>query len=63
MERPYRLHRHRSSLEGVIVPSSQPLKAEERGLAIRVFDDIIRHFEPVAKSTVGQRELAQNREN
>jgi hypothetical protein len=24
--------RHRSSLGGVIIPSSQPLKAEERGL-------------------------------
>jgi hypothetical protein len=40
-----RLRRHRSSLEGVIVPSSQPLNADERDLAIRIFDEIILHFE------------------
>ncbi|KAH1479494.1 hypothetical protein KXX06_005340, partial [Aspergillus fumigatus] len=53
MERPHRLHRHRSSLEGVIVPSSQPLKVEERGLAIQVFDDIILHFEPCQATDIG----------
>ncbi|EDP53675.1 hypothetical protein KXV73_005715 [Aspergillus fumigatus] len=53
MERPHQLHWHRSSLEGVIVPSSQPLKVEERGLAIRVFDEIIRHFEPCQATDIG----------
>ncbi|KAF1810202.1 hypothetical protein P152DRAFT_102443 [Eremomyces bilateralis CBS 781.70] len=40
------LRRHRSSLEGVIVPLSQPLKPEDRDLAIPIFDKIILHFEP-----------------
>jgi hypothetical protein len=53
MERGHRLHRHRSSLEGVIVPSSQPLKVEERGLAIQVFDKIILHFEPCQATDIG----------
>ncbi|KAH2587420.1 hypothetical protein KXW93_007663, partial [Aspergillus fumigatus] len=45
MERPHRPHRHRSSLEGVIVPSSQPLN--------RVFDKIILHLEPCQASDIG----------
>lgn len=53
MERPHRLHRHCSSLEGVIVSSSQPLVVQERGLAIRVFDEIIRHFEPCQAINIG----------
>jgi hypothetical protein len=43
MERPRQPHRQRSSLEGVIVPSSLTFLVEERGLAIRVFE-IILHF-------------------
>jgi hypothetical protein len=37
--------RHRSSMEGVIIPWFQSLKPEERGLAIRIFDEIILYFE------------------
>lgn len=37
--------RHRSSLEGIIVPSSQPLNPGERDLAIRLFNEIVGHFE------------------
>jgi hypothetical protein len=44
MEHQRRLRRHRSSLGGVIVPSSQPLKPEERDFA-RIFDEVILHFE------------------
>lgn len=52
MERQHRLHRHRSSLEGVIVPSPQPLKVEERSLAIQVFDNIMLHFEPCQATNI-----------
>ncbi|KAL4937108.1 hypothetical protein BDV06DRAFT_203651 [Aspergillus oleicola] len=38
--------RHRSSKEGVIVPSSQPLNPKERDLATRIFDEIMLQFEP-----------------
>lgn len=46
-------NRHRSSLEGVIVPSSQPLKPEDRDLAIRIFAEIIVHFEPLQVADSG----------
>lgn len=46
MALPLRVRRHRSSLEGVIVPSSQPLALEERDLATRIFDEIMLQFEP-----------------
>lgn len=52
MERQHRLHRHRSSLEGFIVPSPQPLKVEERSLAIQVFDNIMLHFEPCQATNI-----------
>lgn len=52
MERQHRLYRHRSSLEGVIVPSLQPLKVEERSLAIQVFDNIMLHFEPCQATNI-----------
>ncbi|KAA8648905.1 uncharacterized protein ATNIH1004_004792 [Aspergillus tanneri] len=45
MANPLQLRRHRSSLEGVIIPLSQPLKLKERDLAIQIFDEIILHFE------------------
>ncbi|OJJ50042.1 hypothetical protein ASPZODRAFT_128635 [Penicilliopsis zonata CBS 506.65] len=51
MEHQNRARRHRSSLEGVIVPSSQPLKPEERNLAIRIFNEIISDFEPSQTTT------------
>lgn len=37
-------------MEGVIIPWFQPLKPEERGLAIRIFDEIIIRFESVQPS-------------
>ncbi|KAL5052003.1 hypothetical protein BDW71DRAFT_169928 [Aspergillus fruticulosus] len=47
------IRQHHSSLEGVIVPSSQPFNPEERDLAIRIFDEIISHFEPSQSTESG----------
>ncbi|PWY81598.1 hypothetical protein BO94DRAFT_443735, partial [Aspergillus sclerotioniger CBS 115572] len=51
MSHPQRRRRHCSSVEGVIIPSS--LKPDERDLAIRVFEDIIVHFEPLQAADSG----------
>ncbi|KAL5333931.1 hypothetical protein BJX70DRAFT_403109 [Aspergillus crustosus] len=40
------VRRHCLSLEGVIIPSSQPLNPEEREIATRIFDEIMLQFEP-----------------
>lgn len=40
------LHRHRSSLEGIIVPRHQPLKPEDYNKANILFDSITTQFEP-----------------
>jgi hypothetical protein len=53
MALPPRVRRHRSSLEGVIVPSSQPLSLEERDLATRIFDAIMLQFEPSQPTDCG----------
>jgi hypothetical protein len=47
------VRRHRSSLEGVIVPSSQSLNPEERDLATRIFDAIMMQFEPSQSTESG----------
>jgi hypothetical protein len=52
MEHQHQLHQHHSSLEGVIVPLSQPLKVEERGHMIQLFDKIILHFEPCQATNI-----------
>ncbi|KAL4958634.1 uncharacterized protein BDV14DRAFT_37361 [Aspergillus stella-maris] len=44
------IHRHRSSLEGVIFPAPQRLTPEEHDKATRLFDRIIDHFEPLQAS-------------
>jgi hypothetical protein len=46
-----------SSLEGVIVPSSQPLPPEERDLAIRIFDEITLHFERSQETDSGYKPI------
>ncbi|KAL4812548.1 hypothetical protein BDW67DRAFT_169922 [Aspergillus spinulosporus] len=50
---PPHVRRHRSSLEGVIVPSSQPLNLEERDLATRIFGEIMLQFEPSQPTDIG----------
>ncbi|KAL4931876.1 uncharacterized protein BDV17DRAFT_227681 [Aspergillus undulatus] len=57
MAHPPRIRRHRSSLEGVIVPSSQPLPPEERDLAIRIFDEITLHFERSQETDSGYKPI------
>ncbi|KAL4732936.1 hypothetical protein BDV11DRAFT_176176 [Aspergillus similis] len=47
------VRRHHSSLEGVIVPSSQSLNPEERDLATRIFDAIMMQFEPSQSTESG----------
>ncbi|KAI2838196.1 hypothetical protein CBS147321_10996 [Aspergillus niger] len=44
------LRRHRSSLEGVIYPAPQRLAPEKHVEAIKVFDRLIQHFEPLQAS-------------
>ncbi|KAL5335920.1 hypothetical protein BJX70DRAFT_304963 [Aspergillus crustosus] len=41
------IHRHGSSLEGVIFPASQRLAPEEHEKATKLIDRIINHFEPL----------------
>ncbi|RAL03626.1 uncharacterized protein BO80DRAFT_289179 [Aspergillus ibericus CBS 121593] len=57
MAHPRRIRRHRSSLEGVIVPSSQPLPPEERDLAIRIFEEITLHFERYQATNSGYKPI------